>query len=92
MLNMFKVSCFWEVFERKWDISAVSYKIRHLPVLIDSIAFTSQSSKSRAFLNPLFGYSRVSTLEQNLDTQLNALQKAGCDEIFQDKITGIRAC
>ncbi len=32
---------------------------------------------------------RVSTLDQNLDTQLEALQKAGCDEIFQDKITGV---
>ena len=40
-------------------------------------------------MNKLFGYARISTLDQNLDTQLNALQKAGCDEIFQDKITGI---
>jgi DNA invertase Pin-like site-specific DNA recombinase len=28
-------------------------------------------------------------LDQNLDTQLDALQRAGCDEIFQDKITGM---
>lgn len=40
-------------------------------------------------MNKLFGYARVSTLDQNLDTQLDALQKVDCDEIFQDKITGI---
>ncbi|MBO0953201.1 recombinase family protein [Fibrella forsythiae] len=40
-------------------------------------------------MNKVFGYARVSALEHNLDTHLNALQRAGCDKIFQDKITGI---
>lgn len=40
-------------------------------------------------MNKVFGYARVSTLDQNLDTQLDVLQKASCDEIFQDKITGL---
>lgn len=31
------------------------------------------------------GYARVSTSDQKLDLQVNALQQAGCDEIYIDK-------
>ena len=32
------------------------------------------------------GYARTSTLDQNLDLQLDALHQAGCEKIYQEKI------
>lgn len=37
------------------------------------------------------GYARVSTLDQNPQLQIDALEKAGCEKIFVDKITGTAA-
>ncbi len=37
------------------------------------------------------GYARVSTKDQNVDLQLDALQKAGCGKIFQEVVSGARA-
>ena len=37
------------------------------------------------------GYARVSTEDQNLALQLNALKQGGCTRIFTDKIGGARA-
>jgi DNA invertase Pin-like site-specific DNA recombinase len=38
----------------------------------------------------LVGYARVSTPDQNLDLQHDALQQAGCDRIFTDVASGMQ--
>ena len=39
----------------------------------------------------LIGYARVSMQDQNLELQLEALTKTGCQKVFEDKVSGTRA-
>ena len=39
----------------------------------------------------IVGYARVSTVEQILDLQKDALAQAGCDKVFEDTISGAKS-
>jgi DNA invertase Pin-like site-specific DNA recombinase len=39
----------------------------------------------------LVGYARVSSNGQNLNSQIEALEKAGCEKIFKEKKSGTQS-
>lgn len=53
--------------------------------------FSYSFSRNRKIIEMKFGYCRVSTKEQNLDMQIDALKKDGCIEIYKDQVSGSKA-
>lgn len=47
-------------------------------------------SKPRKRLPQRIGYARVSTLDQDPEHQIKALEEAGCDAIYADRVSGAR--
>jgi len=54
------------------------------------MGFCTMEQRRTTSANQRIGYARVSSVGQNLDSQLDALQQAGCTKIFTDKMTGSR--
>jgi DNA invertase Pin-like site-specific DNA recombinase len=59
------------------------------PRCVSFLHYSRESSLSPPSLHR-FRYARVSSVGQNLDSQVDALQKAECEKIFSDKTTGSR--
>jgi DNA invertase Pin-like site-specific DNA recombinase len=47
-----------------------------------------QQSMTRKGTFMIIGYARVSTQDQNAEHQVDALEKSGCEQVFQEKFTG----
>ncbi|MEC3360538.1 recombinase family protein [Bacillus paranthracis] len=49
-----------------------------------------KSNRRKGEILVKYGYARVSTLNQDLESQIQMLQKEGCEEIYSEKFTGTK--
>lgn len=57
------------------------------PFILQALCFINQGEGD----NMKIGYARVSTQDQNLDLQKDALRAFGCEKIFTDHLSGVTA-
>lgn len=51
---------------------------------------TVKSKRRKGEILVKYGYARMSTLNQDLETQIQMLKKEGCEEIYSEKFTGTK--
>src|SRR3984957_9018685 len=67
-----------------------SFATISLPHIFKGLEFANDICKSGAKM-AIMGYARVSTRDQDLTAQLDALKAAGAETVFREKVSGVRA-
>lgn len=71
----------------KANMTNVENRAKATPDKAGKVMTTGQIRDEAAKVNIHFGYARVSTDDQELHLQIDALTKAGCDQIFQEVVS-----